>query len=198
MGGAKLPYAAEVEYIGATGTQYIDIAAAATPGQYFGISGHVILPSAPTNNRVFFDAATASQFYNESLMTSGGAYVFGSVVGGVSTSGGWYVNVGAKTYFEVSTDGVTNNGVLSPLSRPITKAFSSVRLFAKLATGSRSPINNVQLFNITIKSGSATVFDAIPVRIGSGASAVGYLYDRVSGQLFGNAGTGAFVIGPDK
>ena len=40
--------------------------------------------------------------------------------------------------------------------------------------------------------------DFIPVRVGSGANAVGYMYDRVSGQLFGNAGTGAFVIGPDK
>ena len=38
------------------------------------------------------------------------------------------------------------------------------------------------------------VRDLIPVRIG----AVGYFYDRVSGQLFGNSGTGAFVIGPDK
>ena len=34
----------------------------------------------------------------------------------------------------------------------------------------------------------------VPVRVGS----VGYLFDRVSGQLFGNAGTGAFTLGPDK
>ena len=27
---------------------------------------------------------------------------------------------------------------------------------------------------------------------------VGYLYDRVSGSLFGNAGTGDFVVCPDK
>lgn len=37
------------------------------------------------------------------------------------------------------------------------------------------------------------VRDFIPVRVGT----VGYMYDRVSGQLFGNAGTGAFVLGPD-
>lgn len=38
-------------------------------------------------------------------------------------------------------------------------------------------------------------FDGIPVRVGN----VGYMYDRISGQLFGNANTrGAFVIGPDK
>ena len=35
--------------------------------------------------------------------------------------------------------------------------------------------------------------DFIPVRKGT----VGYLYDRVSGKLFGNAGTGDFVLGPD-
>ena len=37
-------------------------------------------------------------------------------------------------------------------------------------------------------------FDGIPVRSGS----VGYLYDRVSGNLFGNLGVGAFGVGPDK
>ena len=36
--------------------------------------------------------------------------------------------------------------------------------------------------------------DFIPVRVGD----VGYMYDRVSGELFGNSGTGAFIIGPDK
>ena len=46
------------------------------------------------------------------------------------------------------------------------------------------------------KGGDGTnEFDLIPVRKGS----FGYMYDRVSGRLYGNAaGTGAFVIGPDK
>ena len=38
------------------------------------------------------------------------------------------------------------------------------------------------------------VADIIAVR----KDGVGYMYDRVSGQLFGNAGTGEFIIGPDK
>lgn len=37
------------------------------------------------------------------------------------------------------------------------------------------------------------VRDFIPVRVGN----VGYMYDEVSGQLFGNAGTGEFILGPD-
>ena len=35
--------------------------------------------------------------------------------------------------------------------------------------------------------------DFIPVRVGN----VGYMYDKVSGQLFGNSGTGSFILGPD-
>lgn len=35
--------------------------------------------------------------------------------------------------------------------------------------------------------------DLIPVRCGT----VGYMYDRVSGQLFGNDGTGDFIVGSD-
>lgn len=35
--------------------------------------------------------------------------------------------------------------------------------------------------------------DLVPIRIGS----VGYMYDKISGNLFGNSGTGKFVLGPD-
>lgn len=38
------------------------------------------------------------------------------------------------------------------------------------------------------------MLDLIPVRKGN----VGYMYDKVSGELFGNAGTGQFILGPDK
>lgn len=38
-----------------------------------------------------------------------------------------------------------------------------------------------------------TVLDLIPVRVGQ----VGYMYDKISGQLIGNAGTGSFILGPD-
>ena len=47
-----------------------------------------------------------------------------------------------------------------------------------------------QLWN----ANGVSVLDLIPVRVGS----IGYMYDRVSGQLFGNSGTEAFIIGPDK
>ena len=45
-----------------------------------------------------------------------------------------------------------------------------------------------------IWDGDSLLLDLIPVRKGQ----VGYMYDRVSGQLFGNAGTGDFILGADK
>lgn len=43
------------------------------------------------------------------------------------------------------------------------------------------------------------MFDAIPVRFtNENGVSEGAMYDRVSGQLFSNAGTGEFIVGPDK
>jgi hypothetical protein len=49
------------------------------------------------------------------------------------------------------------------------------------------------LISARIWSGNTLVGDYIPVRVGQ----VGYMYDRVSGQLFGNVGSGDFILGND-
>ena len=50
-----------------------------------------------------------------------------------------------------------------------------------------------KIFAAKITDVANTLYDLIPVRIGT----IGYMYDRVSGQLFGNLGTDAFILGPD-
>lgn len=53
---------------------------------------------------------------------------------------------------------------------------------------------SVRLYSIKIYGiGNVKILDLIPVRVGT----VGYMYDRVSGRLFGNQGTGEFVLGSD-
>ena len=51
-----------------------------------------------------------------------------------------------------------------------------------------------RIYSAKMVSNRVSIFDFVPVRKGN----IGYMYDRVSGQLFGNQGTGAFIIGPDK
>ena len=50
-----------------------------------------------------------------------------------------------------------------------------------------------KLYSSKLIINNVIVRDLIPVRVGN----VGYLFDKVSGQLFGNAGTGSFILGPD-
>lgn len=56
-----------------------------------------------------------------------------------------------------------------------------------------SPYDNIQLFYAKFYIGEELVKDFIPVRCGR----VGFLYDKVSEKLFGNQGTGSFILGPD-
>ena len=78
------------------------------------------------------------------------------------------------------------------------------------ATTYITPISNVPFFLFRLTSsfagegqiiGTNKIYvndvllrDFVPVRVGT----TGYMYDKVSGQLFGNAGTGDFILGNDK
>ena len=68
--------------------------------------------------------------------------------------------------------------------------------------GSSIPNNTqcyAQISSASLSVAGDGVFDFIPVRFTNEQNqSEGAMYDRVSGQLFRNAGTGAFTIGPDK
>lgn len=70
------------------------------------------------------------------------------------------------------TKGTTNNNV--------------IHLFGTTNIGCR-------IYSFKVRNASTLLCDLFPVRIGQ----VGYMYDAVSGKLFGNIGTGNFVLGPD-
>ena len=44
---------------------------------------------------------------------------------------------------------------------------------------------------------NALSYSFIPMRVGIGKDAVGYMYEQISGQYYGNQGSGKFIIGPD-
>lgn len=50
-----------------------------------------------------------------------------------------------------------------------------------------------RVYYLRIYNGNDLVLDFVPVR----KRRKGYMYDKVSGELFGNAGTGKFILGPD-
>lgn len=92
----------------------------------------------------------------------------------------------------ISPEGVTLNGELVSEST-YGSDFAPINCFLFTINNSGTPIfgefgvNRIRRF--TIKN----VIDLIPVRKG----VIGYMYDKISGEFFGNSGTGEFIIGPD-
>ena len=65
--------------------------------------------------------------------------------------------------------------------------YSGGATFDNVCTNTRLKLPRIYVYNILVR-------DYIAVRVGQ----VGYMYDRVSGELFGNANsTGSFTLGPD-
>jgi hypothetical protein len=51
----------------------------------------------------------------------------------------------------------------------------------------------LQIYSFKISKSGEVLRDFVPVRVG----VVGYMYDKVSKQLFENVGTGQFILGPN-
>ena len=188
------PYDAEIEYLEGSGTQYI-------------------LTNIP--NRSAFSMSL------KFMLTSDASYeaIFGSV-GNYSPRPGFRLyryatmlyaqsgkNINVKTTTAsmenvvITFTATANNGTLSISSNYGTSTTSSCdfsennkwALFTSLVGGGVSGTITGRIYSFTYSSSEQNV-DLIPVRVGN----VGYMYDKVSGKLFGNAGTGNFILGPDK
>jgi hypothetical protein len=192
------PYGAEIEYLESSGTQYIQLACNVSTGTYFAAGG-VIVPIYTSEQRDYtiFGADPYSQFevafYSKNNTTNKITYtsIIGYLGAAGGVGGGWGGEIGTEVSFELSTTEKVVNGVHTSISRPLKDAITAFRIFGGYQNTNRYPI---RIKSFYIKKGNDTLYDLIPVRIGQ----VGYMYDRVSGQLFGNAGTSNFILGPDK
>ena len=67
------------------------------------------------------------------------------------------------------------------------------------ATNPQNFYTQTRFYDFKMYDGDNLVFDGIPVRFTNEQNqSEGAMYDRVSGQLFRNAGTGTLTLGPDK
>jgi hypothetical protein len=196
-----LPYDAEVQYLSSNGSQWVDTGFAPTFPSNLEYKARVLFPN--TTNRII-------------MGLQGGMY-FGVVNGKLQPGLGGTSTVNAS----VSANTEHDFDIVYHLTQPTTQFQSQIDWSMDSLSGTTaSELYNfkpadapVWIFTANDASGlrgasrvysfqilvnGTAVRDYIPVRVGSGSSAVGYLFDRVSGTLFGNAGTGNFAIGPDK
>ena len=188
MMGKSKPYDAEIEYLRGTGTQYID-----------------------TN--VYGDKETAMEVDFISLeYRSGNNGVFGSrIAGGNTNSLSIFTSAtntnqrfGSQVFpyaflkdvrYRVRLDknGIYNNDITLRAWQQIDDFTTPSTLFLFSVSTQGFALFNGYIYSAKIWQSGNLIFDFIPVRVGQ----VGYMYDKVSGQLFGNAGTGSFILGND-
>ena len=180
-----LPYDAEVEYLESTGTQWIDT------GYVISASDRIVVQAYfqtndNTGNRLLLGVG------NPRLWITSGLCRFN---GENSASINNLRKLGAWNSISIDKDYCTCNGTAVPMSEGTFLDNSlSLWLFGANAASESLSKTNGRISSCKIYHSGVLVRDYIPVRVGM----VGYMYDRVSGQLFGNQGTGDFIIGPDK
>ena len=199
-GGKRLPYDAEVEFLESTGTQWIEI------GMTF--DARCVLDMTFQFTR-FVNYATC---HGQTTTTASGSarFAFGK---GAASWNDWYCGIGDKNYrtgmaldlavhkFVVDApgdkfviDGTTYNVGWTSFELPSNPNSATLYNRARV-NSSELDASGVygKLYCCKIWQNGVLVRDYVPVR----KRTVGYLYDRVTRKLFGNAGTGDFIVEPD-
>lgn len=204
MGNKGLPYDAEIEYLQSTGTACIDTGIIPTLSYSVEMEFKWVSPFSSAdasanlfgsingwNNNgfciVYTHQSNRKDFYNcwgnnfQESKNTDLSYLLDS----------WHTLTftNKKTLIDGTQIGKTSTGTGDPVR--------SVYLFCArnwasgnyYGIGTTKQIRSFKMYDAS----SNLVIDLIPVRKGT----IGYMYDKVSGELFGNSGTGNFTLGQD-
>ena len=193
LAGKRLPYDAEVEYLESTGTQWIDTGVKITVDCLFDFA---VAKTRSNYNCVFFGTRNSGDGVSDNLQC-----YLNSNDYNVSAE---YNRIKLYTTSVLNTSN-WDSGVV-PVINQMYEFVGAYCVPTMQTTTQTMPlfafktVNTLNTANCACRIGHWTVYtpskvlrDFVPVRKGT----VGYRYDRVSGKLFGNAGTGDFVLGPD-
>ena len=190
-----LPYDSEVEYLESTGTQWIDTGKVLS-STGFAYDADILFKR--TDNCLVFGGrplANSSAADSLSLFIVRGMWRFDNF--GYSITGP-AVNTGIRYSVSLVDGKTTVDGVELATHVPTGRSSgATVYIFAghrPQESGDVEFPSSIRLYSLKFYQDGVLAADYRPVRVGD----IGYLYDRASGQLFGNSGTEAFIIGPDK
>lgn len=188
-----MPYDAEVEYLESQGNCYI-VTNSVPSGSHIAISSKFMF-SGYLNNTKWVPWYIS--YVNENTQTfriarDDSSNTIVRINNGADAYGATFdaqFNVSANGIYEIATNGrtITVNGV-TKTGRVASSSLNTapMRIMNAAFKG--------RCYYFKMWNGNTLLLDCIPVRVGN----VGYMYDKVSKTLFGNAGTGDFILGPDK
>lgn len=191
-------YYTEIEYLESNGTQWIDTNVACSTSNIIRATMQANGPQKNNNAYVFFGQGISYTDSNIELFSSMQLNKISGCIKGNSDVELDYTNlfnVELKDKIFTFTD--STGAILATANRSVAPNYTAANTMAIFALNRPSLYirpNEVRCYKFSILNNGVYILDLIPVRVGQ----VGYMYDKVSGTLFGNAGTGDFILGPDK
>ena len=196
-----LPYDAEVEYLQSDGNAYIDTGVKITSSLRVDLNV-TILPTVPGNTPLFGGRVSSSSknysIYYYMDDNDGWQWRYSATskiyrIANNMTKGDYHISNAAYVRTMVITGAYAGSVTATSTSFTTDLNFFIFGANNNGAVGVRR--SDFYIKNFKLYDGSTLVRDYIAVRVGQ----VGYFYDKVSKNLFGNAdGTGAFNFGNDK
>ena len=193
----RLPYDAEVEYLESTGTQWIDTGVTMTYDLFDSAETTItVLPTGQiTGTHNFFGDGTA--WHDGYTFGYREDYILQASNGFNRTQGPIKFSTTLPKTLTVNKNGFAIDSEVAPINgTSLSTTSGTLLLFGCRRNGVFFTATSFsgRIYLAKMVSNRVSIFDFIPVRVGD----VGYMFDRVSGQLFRNQGTGDFIIGPDK
>lgn len=202
-GGKKLPYDAEIEYLEGTGTQWINTLHRVSSSEtiefeFYDWDGQIdVFLFGLSNDSTTFRIGELSLGHTHKLRSYFGNYRKTEWLETNNIRGKHILFVGnanqvTYTNLENGTSYTTRlNERIDNVNEPY---LTDLSLYIFKANNVNLQSCKYKLIRFTCYDNNKKTLDLIPVRVGQ----TGYMYDKVSGQLFGNSGTGEFILGPDK
>lgn len=190
--GVSKPYDAEVEWLSSDGSAYIDtgIVPKDTPRVVINLSAGI----SNLDMDIFgFSSNTIPSFIGDfSVSDNKQSFNFYRYYSTTGVGNSLVSSVSYNDWAEWDLGYIIkcNNVTLKTLTK---QSFASNSQTLYLFKGRTISNVYVRVGKVKIYDGDKLKRDFIPVRVGQ----VGYMYDKVSGQLFGNVNTGNFIIGND-
>ena len=195
FGGKALPYDAEIEYLGGADGTLIDtgivgdstiemdiVYSLTGHTNYAGIYGNYIDENHSCTRAILTESNNTNAYVNVGQQASKS-----NTITGVARKV-------AENHLIANSTSITINGTTySPTWASGTKNTTNIALYNSRVDTLPSGTIGLKIMSCKIKQSNVLVRDFIPVRVGT----TGYMYDKVSKQLFGNAGTGSFILGDD-
>ena len=203
MGGSAKPYDAEVDFLESHGNQYIDtgiivnnqismecVMAMTSATPIFSLQGMTLGANCGWFNVGCYSEATLVAFF--SATSRGGVQI--SYDRDFHT---YFISASLQRIDNTIAHDNSGQHIGYNTDSEIYQEPLSIYMFARHIGWTATDdliYSHLKIKNCRIRFNNILIADYIPVRVGN----VGYMYDKVSRQLFGNQGTGQFIIGPDK